>query len=867
MNRKITTSLILAYCVLSIGMQAQSPKTEFRATWFTTHYGIDWPKTKATTSANVTKQQKEMTDILDALQAGNMNATCFQARPVADAFYRSSYEPWSNILTGKRGQDPGYDPLAYAVQQAHKRGMELHAWVNPFRYEITAGERTAAINNGTALAGSDPIRTNHPDWLLTYNNGTFSGTILDPGNPEARAYVVQVLLEIVNNYDIDGMLMDDYFYPYGGTTTEDAVSKAKYKPANMSDGDWRRENVNKVIKAVYDSIQLVKPWVKFGMAPGGIYSMTASAAEAYGLTLPSGISGGDIWKTLYCDALAWIDGGYVDYMAPQVYWSTTAAKQDYDVLCQWWGKSISTLNARRTDGKRVHSYISQASYCFGPEELALEIDANRRYSPYDAPGSIFYNTNTYLTYNGETSCATLATTRFTQRALPPAASWKQHPELDAPADLALNGATLSWQHPVAERFSVYAFPKGMDKASALCSSEYLVQMVYGKQLNLSSIADLANKTIAVCAMDRYGNEFEPATLNEDEPVTPPEPDEGSLSRTELWRKTAAQTGVMTTDANRSIAYYDGKLYISDGTNKKYYILNASTGNTESNISLPDQYFVWHNLRITSDGTMLLGNSGSGANYQNVYTSAIGDDAPENVATYNNSGFGRADYFYPFGAFESSGFLLMLSNVNHQALRMNYANGIMTSSSVIADESLPTGTSAKAIPLDAQTFIASTANTLPTVHSLATGAKIAGWTGSTKPTATNVSGVGVITLGRRTYLLLPADAYGAFDTYDITEGLPSARLLLTTTAPLGTNSNATFTIDFAVCIRGYEAYVYELAPNNGIAAYKYTFTPESTDIRQSTISCQQTIVSKRITPNGIVIDINGHTYTPTGLLIR
>ena len=127
--------------------------------------------------------------------------------------------------------------------------------------------------------------------------------------------------------------------------------------------------------------------------------------------------------------------------------------------------------------------------------------------------------------------------------------------------------------------------------------------------------------------------------------------------------------------------------------------------------------------------------------------------------------------------------------------------------------------------------------------------------------------GVITLGRRTYLLLPADAYGAFDTYDITEGLPSARLLLTTTAPLGTNSNATFTIDFAVCIRGYEAYVYELAPNNGIAAYKYTFTPESTDIRQSTISCQQTIVSKRITPNGIVIDINGHTYTPTGLLIR
>ena len=878
MNKFSALSVIITLvlcCAIVQECLAQSPKTEFRATWFTTHYGIDWPKTRASSATTITKQQQEMTTILDQLQAGNMNATCFQARPVADAFYRSSYEPWSHILTGKRGQDPGYDPLAYAVEQAHARGMELHAWVNPFRYEITAGERTTAINNGTALAGTDPIRTAHPDWLLTYNNGTFSGSILDPGNPEARAYVVKVLLEIVNNYDIDGMLMDDYFYPYGGTTTEDASSKAKYKPSGMSDGDWRRENVNKVIKAVYDSIQQVKPWVKFGMAPGGIYSMTEEAAAAYGLTLPSGISGGDIWKTLYCDALAWIDGGYVDYMAPQVYWSTTAAKQDYDVLCEWWGKSITTLNGRRSDGKRVHSYISQASYRFGPNELAAEIDANRRYSPYDAPGSIFYNTNTYLkfTESGTTeySCATLAQTRFTQRALPPAVTWKEHPALTVPTDLALSGTTLSWQHPSAERFSVYAYPKGTDRAAALAGSQYLVQMVYGRQLNLSSIANLGDKTIAVCAMDRYGNEYEAALLNEGEPVLPPEPEEGTLSRTELWRKTAAQTGYMATNANRSIACYDGKIYIADGANSRYYILNAANGEPQQTVDLPEKYFVWHNLRITEDGMLLAGNSGTGSNYQYVYSSPAGSGTPSEAATYNNSGFGRTDYFYPFGAYSGSGFLLTLSNTSHQVLKMSYGNGAMGSATLIAHDDLPTGTSAKALPKNSESFFASAAQVLPTVHNLATGAKIDDWTGSVKPAKVDVSGLAYFALGGHEYLLLPSDIYGGFATYDITDGLSQAEELLSPTSALGAAANATFTVDFAVNIEGYDAYVYVLAPNNGIAAYKYTFTPKSTSVEQPSVSHQQPMIEKRLTPKGLVIVVRAQgeerVYTPMGIRVQ
>ena len=874
--RKFCTSILFFAC-LALGCLlvqtswAQSPKTEFRATWFTTHYGIDWPKTKATSSTNITKQKKEMTDIFDQMQAGNLNAACMQVRPVCDAFYQSSYEPWSHILTGTRGKNPGYDPLAYAVQEAHARGMELLAWVNPFRYEINAEERVTAINNGSGLAGSDPIRANHPDWLLTYDNGTFKGTILDPGNPEARAYVVKVLMEIVNNYDIDGMLMDDYFYAYGGTTTEDAASQSKYKPANQDLGDWRRENVNKVIKAVYDSIQVVKPWVRFGMAPGGIYSMTKSAAQVYGLSLPSGISGGDVWKTLYCDALAWIDGGYVDFMAPQIYWSTTVAAQDYDVLCQWWGNSISTLNSRRTDGKRVHSFVSQACYRFGPDELALEIDANRQYSPYNAPGSIFYNTNTYMKFTPEGgstvySCTTLATTRFAQRALPPAMSWKSHPTLAAPTNLALNGTTLSWKHASAERFSVYAYPKNIDKAAAIENSEYLVGMVYGKSVSLSGVSDLANKAIAVRAMDRYGNEFAAAVLDEEEPVTPTEPQEGTLSRVELWRKTAAETSVMSSN-NRSIAYYNGKLYLADGGGK-FHILNAGTGAVEQTVTISGlaSNFCGHNLRVTSDGKMLLGNSGSGNATYYVYTNTLTGTTPTLAASYSES-FGRSDYFYPFGDFSSNGYILMLSNANNSLMKITYSNGSVTGNQVINNTALPASTSAKAIPADSETFFASVAGVPATRHNVQTGALVDSWTGSVKPATVNVSGVAYFVLGGREFLLAPADVKGSFVTYDITGGLGKAAELLTTTTALGESANAPFTVDFAVNVQGNDAYVYLLAPNNGIAAYKYTFTPKSTGVEQTAISSQPSAISKRLTADGLVITVNGQDYTPTGIRIK
>lgn len=484
------------------------PKREMRATWLATHYAIDWPKTYVTSTGNTTQinaQKAELTTILDKLVAGNMNAFCFQVRPTSDALYQSSYEPWSKNLSGTRGLNPGYDPLAYAIQEGHKRGLEVHVWVNPFR-----------VTTSGTLATSDPVWQNCNQWLIKYDNGSFSGQIIDPGYPAARAYVIKVLMEIINNYDVDGILMDDYFYPYGGTTTEDAASKALYKPAGMADGDWRRQNVDQTIEALYDSIQQVKPWVRFGMGPFGIWTTQSAVATKYGITLPKGITGLDDYAVQACNTVEWVKQGYVDYIAPQLYWATTSTGQDYDVLCQWWSQDVCQHFSSLLPGdKRVDFFSSQATYKFNTSEVCLEIDDNRNFNPQHGSGSIFYNTTSYVKDNGQGTTnmhLAVAQSRFTHKALPPAMDWKSAPTMAAPTALSLNGTTLTWQHPSADRFTVYVYPKGTD-AQVTSRADYLYQVCYGKQLSLASVADLQHQTLAVCAYDRFGNEFAPVYFN------------------------------------------------------------------------------------------------------------------------------------------------------------------------------------------------------------------------------------------------------------------------------------------------------------------------------------------------------------------
>lgn len=497
---------MVALGVMSVGEAwgAKNPKRELRATWLTTHYRIDWPSTLANSESGVAAQKRELCAILDTLKAGNINAVMLQVRPTADAFYRSSYEPWSHNLTGTRGKDPGYDPLAYAIQECHKRGMELHAWVNPFRYEVNKNSY-----------GNVDIRAAHPDWLLYYSNGSYNGTILDPGQPIVRQYVCNVMMEMVNNYDVDGMIWDDYFYPYGGTTVEDSTSQRLYNTSGMNAGDWRRQNVNQTIELIFDSIQAVKPWVRFGMAPFGIWTTQTAVAQSYGITLPQGITGLDDYKEQFCDPIAWIQGGYVDYIAPQIYWSTSSIRQNYMVLANWWGSVTQHFSDQLPAGRRVHFYSANNDYSdwVTVAEEAAEVQANRRAAPYDAPGAIFYNTSNYKSkglING------LKASVFAERALIPAMDWKSAPQQGPVSNLQLTNGVLRWDHAdtVAGglRYTVYVYPKGVAPEYET-SGKYLYEVVSTPEINLSRVSNLDSMSLIVCPLDRYGNEFAPVFYN------------------------------------------------------------------------------------------------------------------------------------------------------------------------------------------------------------------------------------------------------------------------------------------------------------------------------------------------------------------
>ena len=513
-----TLKLLSLFSLLAVTMMlhANPPKHELRATWFTTHQNIDWPKTMITNEATRQQQKKELTDMLDKMAEGNMHACFLQVRSLCDALYKSSYEPWAIVLTGTRGKDPGYDPLAFAIEEAHKRGMELHIWVNPFR-----------VTSSGTLSSSDMLQQHAGEWIIKYNNGSFKGQIIDPGYPEARAYVIKVLMEIINNYDVDGIVMDDYFYPYGGTTEEDAASRALHKPADVvdvnqdgdTDDDWRRSNVDDCLKQLYDTIQAVKPWVRFGMGTFGIWSTQQGAADAYGLSLPSGIYGLDDYDVQACNPVEWVKHGYVDYINPQLYWSTNVAAQDYNVLCKWWAKDVCEhFSDQLPDGKKVHFFISQAAYHAydgyngydaGVGEIQKQIDVNRANLSSGYTGSVFYNTTAY-----NKMYLQLKESHFFYKALPPAMDWKVKEQLQAPTDVELSATAVTWQHPTAERFTVYAFPKGLDAQSAMQDGKYLHRIVYGNSCSATEFQDLANTTIAICAYDRYGVEHEAVVVNE-----------------------------------------------------------------------------------------------------------------------------------------------------------------------------------------------------------------------------------------------------------------------------------------------------------------------------------------------------------------
>lgn len=316
--RKLYILFLFLSIVFSINASAQS-KREFRGAWIQCVNGqFQGMGTQA--------MQKTLTYQLNELQKMGCNAIIFQVRPECDALYPSEIEPWSRFLTGVQGRapQPYWDPLQWMITECHKRGMELHAWINPYR----------AKTKGTTNLASSHVAIKHPERIFPYDGLL----ILNPALQENRDYICRVVDDIVKRYDVDGLHIDDYFYPYpvAGQTIPDAAYFAKYNNGIKNINDWRRYNVDLFVKQIAETIHKAKPWVKFGISPFGIYRNKKSAPN-----IGSNTNGLQNYDDLYADVLLWVNNGWIDYCVPQIYWQIGHPAADYDELIRWWNRFCS----------------------------------------------------------------------------------------------------------------------------------------------------------------------------------------------------------------------------------------------------------------------------------------------------------------------------------------------------------------------------------------------------------------------------------------------------------------------------------------------------------------------------------------------
>jgi len=409
-NKFLFLKIFCIFLFFSTITYAQTPDgTEMRGVWIASVKNLDYPSSGF---LNVKEQKKEFIDMLDYFSEIGINAVFFQVRPAADAFFPSTYELWSEWLTGTQGKAPKpyYDPLKFMIKECHKRNMQFHAWINPFRAVATIEYADIAENH---------ITNRKPEWFFTYGINKY----FNPGIPKVRKYITEIIKDITKRYDIDGIHFDDYFYPY---PIKDDYNKIvpipdyqTYKTYNTdfdNIADWRRNNLNLFIKNVYDAVKTEKPYVSFGVAPSGVWRNKSKDPEG------SNTRGLAHYDYLYSDILTWLKEGWIDYVAPQLYWSVGNKYADYLTLVNWWSK--------HTYGKQL--YIGQAVYNAGkdapsaawrnPNELPKQIQINRK-NPA-VLGSIFYRANS-LTENRLGFSDSLRYHYYSQKALAPEIPWNQ----------------------------------------------------------------------------------------------------------------------------------------------------------------------------------------------------------------------------------------------------------------------------------------------------------------------------------------------------------------------------------------------------------------------------------------------------------
>jgi uncharacterized lipoprotein YddW (UPF0748 family) len=474
------------------------PKREFRGIWVATVSNIDWPSRPG---LSVDRQKQELIALLEQHKANGMNAILLQVRPAGDAFYAKSREPWSRWLMGRQGiaPSPGYDPLEFAIKEAHARGMELHAWFNPYRATVSANEAVSP----------DHMTRKRPDLFFTYGgNKQF-----DPGLPEVREYIVQVILDVVKGYDVDGIHFDDYFYPYpiAGQRLNDANTFANNSNGFTNVNDWRRNNVDLLIKMLDDSIHHYKKYVKFGISPFGIWKNLRED------TLGSKTSGLSNYSELYADSRKWVKEGWVDYINPQIYFSFSKRAAPFATLVDWWSDN--------TYGR--HLYIGQAAYLVNQRmesawRVPTEIPNQVRYLRNNnrVQGSVFFSAKSFSTVARSTADS-LRLDLYKYPALPPQMPWLDEVVPNAPqslsADAEEDGVHLKWQKPqaasdgeTASGYVIYRFKEG-EKISVLDPRNILKISFEDYTFFLDTgVEQGVRYNYLVTALDRLKNESDPS---------------------------------------------------------------------------------------------------------------------------------------------------------------------------------------------------------------------------------------------------------------------------------------------------------------------------------------------------------------------
>lgn len=432
-------ALLLAIS-LSLTAWADNPKREFRGAWMHTVFQDQYHK-------QTTEQNKAyLRDQLDKLKEAGVNAVIFQVRPQADAFYKSELEPWSRFLTDNgAAPTPFWDPLQFMIEESHARGMELHAWLNPYRVTSAKGQ--------TLPEGH--IYHKHPEWFLKYDDKMY----FDPGLPESREFITEVVMDIVDRYDVDGIHFDDYFYPYPvkGVDFPDSKSYAKYGNG-MELGDWRRHNVDLLIEGLHERISAAKPWVIFGISPFGIWRNKSNDPRG------SDTNGLQNYDALYADVLLWSREGWIDYLLPQLYWELEHKVAPYLILVDWWDKNAEGRNmyigqnvagTMKTPAIDGSSEASQLRQKIRLTREAENIQGNCWWPAYD------------VTKNLEGVADSLMIDFQATVALPPTYPWISDKKPSSVKNLHISGVDLIWDKPEtagtaddAVKFVVYRFEEG-----------------------------------------------------------------------------------------------------------------------------------------------------------------------------------------------------------------------------------------------------------------------------------------------------------------------------------------------------------------------------------------------------------------------